>query len=126
MDFELNFIINNYRHTCATLLLEAYFPKDQADVLKNNELRQQIWSGLIKAAMMEKFQTSCEQHLKVVRKPDQKVIALKGFKPGALIIAPLSRNVTFMTKKDGREPSAPARSFKVKTCFEIAGGPMIA
>ena len=50
---------------------EAYYTGDLPDVTLNTDLRQSMWSGIIKGSMLEMFRGSCEHHVKVVRKPEQ-------------------------------------------------------
>ena len=55
------------------------------------------------------------------------MVAMKKFKAGGLTIAPLSRNVAFVTKKPGgKQPVAPTGSFKVQECYETGEGRVFA
>ena len=77
--------------------MKAYRVADYPQVESNVDLLNSVTSGFIKAAMLDFYERHkhVNAHLKVCKKPEQQLIALKAFPKGKLVIAPLSRNVAF-------------------------------
>jgi len=75
--------------------MEVYCVDDYPAPLDNLELQISTWTGLVKSAMVEHYghHVGINEHIKIMKKPELRVLVTKTFAPGKLTIAPLSRNL---------------------------------
>ena len=74
--------------------------------MDNIDLKTKMWDGMIKAAMVECFQSSAEGSVTVFKKPSVHVTVDKCFAVGKLTLACLSRSLAFVVN-DGRKKNSP-------------------
>ena len=73
----------------------------------NKDFKASMWKGLAKAAMASLFDASSEGDVKIVRKPEQQVIALKDFPVGKLQLVGITQSVDAQPmRKRAREDPA--------------------
>ena len=83
---------------------ESYIPGQYQSPDRNVELKASIYKGFVKAAMVSVFKTSSENHVKIVRKPELKVVALNDFNIGRLVLVGLTQNVTIQVLSQPLKP----------------------
>ncbi len=65
------------------------------------ELKSEAHKGIVKAAMLDLFQRSAEQHTVIQRKPEQKVTVTNKFGVGKFVLSALTPSVILLKEKKG-------------------------
>ena len=101
---------------------EIYLPKDRKSLTSSWDLLTSIWKGHMKAAMLSEFIASSENHMKIIRKLEQKVVALIDFAPGDLTIVALTNNVYLQVLKYALDDSS--ATINCGTAFNVDSKPV--
>ena len=84
---------------------EAYTQSMFKKPSEKDDFQSTMWKGIAKAAIASVYDASSEADVKVVRKPEQKVVALKDFAVGKLQLTALTPNINTQIKRSSYKES---------------------
>ena len=103
---------------------EVYMYDELSCPTENFELQSLIWKGYIAGCMSKVYKESSEDKVRVFRKPEVAVKAIKAIKSGKLLLTCLTRSIAFFPQ-DGQKKNIIGDGARVVAdCFKFDGNPV--